>query len=96
LNPNDLLKMYPEAAKLKNQLEKSLKEKTFKISSKDGKVTINMNGKQEITGLTINRNLLDPSKAQILKSNLIEATNHAIKSARDSMLQEAMKAFNPK
>lgn len=94
MNKNDIMKMIPEADKIKDSLEKSLKKQKVTASSNNGMVTVVMNYQQEISELVIENRLLDPTKAGVLKNSLIEALNQAIKSSRNKMLEETAKAVN--
>ncbi len=94
MNKEDLLKMFPDADRIKDSLEKNLKKNTLKATSKNGLVTAVINYQQEITELVIDNRLLDPAKAGALKVSLVEALNEAIKSSRNKMLEETARAIN--
>ncbi len=94
MNKNDIMKMIPEADKIKDSLEKTLKKQKVTASSNNGMVTVVMNYQQEISELIIENRLLDPTKAGVLKTSLIEALNQAIKSSRNKMLEETARAVN--
>ena len=93
MNKDDLLKLIPDAERIKDSLEKNLKKGTLKATSKNGTVTAVINYQQEITDLVIDNRLLDPSKAGALKASLIEALNQAIKDSRNKMLEETARAI---
>lgn len=94
MDKDDIMKIIPEADKIKDNLEKNLKKHKVTASSKNGMVTVVMNYQQEISDLIIENRLLDPGKSGVLKTSLIEALNQAIKSSRNKMLEETAKAVN--
>lgn len=94
MKKEDLLNMIPEVEQIKDNLEKKLKKQSLKTVSKSGLVSVTINYQQELTDITIDNRLLDPSKSKVLKSTLIEVTNQAITKARKKMLEEAAKAIN--
>ena len=49
LNKEDLLKMIPDAERIKDSLEKNLKKNKLTVTSKNGMVTAVINYQQEIT-----------------------------------------------
>ncbi len=93
MNPEELLKMIPDAERIKDSLEKNLKKNKLNATSKNGLVTAIINYQQEITDLIIDNRLLDPTKAGALKASLVEALNQAIKSSRNKMLEETARAI---
>ncbi len=93
MNKDDLLKMFPDADRIKDSLEKNLKKNKLSATSKNGLVTAVINYQQEITDLVIDNRLLDPTKAGALKASLVEALNQAIKSSRNKMLEETARAI---
>ncbi|MGI6514924.1 MAG: YbaB/EbfC family nucleoid-associated protein [Syntrophomonadaceae bacterium] len=93
MNKEDLLKMIPDAERIKDSLEKNLKKNKLTVTSKNGMVTAVINYQQEITDLVIDNRLLDPTKAGALKASLVEALNQAIKSSRNKMLEETARAI---
>ncbi|MGE5371973.1 MAG: YbaB/EbfC family nucleoid-associated protein [Solirubrobacterales bacterium] len=94
MNKDDLKRMMPQADRMKETLEKSLRRGTINTESKNGLIKVVVNYQQEITDLMIDNRLLDPAKSGALKASLVEALNLAIASSRSKMFEETAKAFN--
>ena len=76
-NMNNLMK---QAQKMQRQMEenqKALEEAEFKSTSGGGAVEVTVNGKKEVTKLTIDPEAVDPEDVEMLEDMIIAALNEA-------------------
>ena len=77
--------MFDKIKQLKNlrdqamQMKSMLAQEVVTASAAGGKVSLTMNGNQEILAIDIDSSLLEPSKKEDLEKAIKEATNEAIK-----------------
>ena len=82
-NMNNLMK---QAQKMQRQMEenqKALEESEFKSTSRGGAVEVTVNGKKEVTKLTIDPEAVDPEDVEMLEDMIIAALNEAFKQVDD-------------
>ena len=70
-------------------LQNELATREVESSSGGGMVAVKVNGKQEITSLTINRECVDPDDVEMLQELIKTAVNEGITKSHD-MVSEAM------
>ena len=78
MNINALMQ---QAQKMKNQMEKKQREieaKEFEVSSNGGAIKVKMLGSKQLTGLEIDKDLIDPEDKEMLEDMLMVAINEAI------------------
>lgn len=98
MNNSDLFNMMgnPGLMNKFDELQRMLKHRTFAVNSSNNMVKITFNYQQEVIDFHIDNRLLDPSKAGVLKSSLVEAVNQGLAEARNRMVNEAQKLLmNP-
>ena len=78
-----LLDMQKKMQELKRQLENTV----FDVSSSDGSVILKMNGAQEVSQVSISRELSEIDKASLEKS-LKDAYNRAVKRSQEIAAQK--------
>lgn len=61
------------------QKQAELEEKEITATAGGGAVEVTMNGKKEITGLSIDRDVVDPDDVEMLQDLVIAAVNEAIR-----------------
>ena len=76
-----LLQMQQDLAAAQQEVE----EKTFTASVGGGAVTAEVNGKKEMTALTIKPEAVDPDEVEMLQDMVIAATNEALRQADEAM-----------
>lgn len=76
-----LLKMQEDMAKQQQEVE----EKTFSASVGGGAVSATVNGKKELTALTIKPEAVDPEDVEMLQDLVISAVNEALRQAEEAM-----------
>lgn len=76
-----IMKMQQEIAAAQQEVE----EKTFSASVGGGAVTAVVNGKKEVTALTIAPDTVDPEEIEMLQDMIISAVNEALRQAEEAM-----------
>ena len=76
-----LMKMQEDMAKRQQEVE----EKTFTASVGGGAVSATVNGKKEVTALSIKPEAVDPEEVEMLQDMVISAVNEALRQAEDAM-----------
>ncbi|MBR2765011.1 MAG: YbaB/EbfC family nucleoid-associated protein [Blautia sp.] len=83
-NMNNLMK---QAQKMQRQMEESqkeLEEKEFTASSGGGAVQVTINGKREVTGVTLSPEVVDPDDIEMLQDLVVAAVNEALRQVEDA------------
>ena len=76
-----LMKMQEDMAKKQQEVE----EKSFTASVGGGAVSATVNGKKEVTALTIKPEAVDPEDVEMLQDLVISAVNEALRQAEEAM-----------
>jgi len=78
------MNMMKQAQKMQQELLKMQQEmetREFSATAGGGMVTASVNGKHELTGLTINPEAVDPEDVEMLQDMVIAAVNEAMRTA---------------
>lgn len=67
------------------QRQQEVEEKSFTASVGGGAVSATVNGKKELTALTIKPEAADPEDVEMLQDMVISAVNEALRQAEDAM-----------
>ena len=84
----DLMK---EAQKLQAQMEAMQAEagkRKVEATAGGGMVTVEANGKQELTAIKIDREVINPDDAQMLEDLVLAACNEALRKSKEMMQAE--------
>jgi len=76
--------MMKQAQKMQQELlrmQQEMETKEFSASAGGGMVTASVNGKHELTGLTIKPEAVDPEDVEMLQDMVIAAVNEAMRAA---------------
>lgn len=84
----DKMKQLKELRDQAQQIKKVLAEESVSGEGGHGKVTIVMDGNQEVLSVDVNPQLLNESSLDDLQKYIAEATNDAIKKAQRVMAQK--------
>ncbi|MGE4232559.1 MAG: YbaB/EbfC family nucleoid-associated protein [Bacteriovoracia bacterium] len=71
------------------KLQAEMADKTMDGSAGGGMVTVTANGKQEITAIKIQKDVVNPDDIEMLQDLILEATNSALKNV-STMVNDAM------
>ena len=80
--PQNMQAMIKQAQKMQEEMQErqaELDEAVYDISAGGGAVTLKINGKKEISELTISPEVIDPDDAETLQDLVTAAVNEAIK-----------------
>ena len=80
--------MLKQAQKMQQEMLRMQEEqenKVFTAKSGGGMVTASVNGKHELTALSINPEAVDPEDVEMLQDLIISAVNEALRQAEEAM-----------
>lgn len=83
----DLNNIYKQAKKMQEDLLKAqaeLAEKVFEVTTGGGAVKVVINGKKQVSSITIAKELVDPDDIETLQDTIMSAVNEAIKQADEA------------
>lgn len=88
--PGNMGNLMKQAQKMQRQMEqktKELEEKTWEASAGGGMVTVEVNGKKEISKVSIKPEVVDPDDIETLEDLIMAATNEAYRAMEDETAQ---------
>ncbi|EQC43359.1 YbaB/EbfC family nucleoid-associated protein [Bacteriovorax sp. Seq25_V] len=88
-NMNNLMKQAQQMQQKIATLQKELESREMEVSSGGGAIVIKINGKQELLGIKISKEAVDPTDVETLEDLVLTAVNHAVKESQD-MVSKAM------
>ena len=77
--------MQQQIMKMQEDMQKEVEEKTFSASVGGGVVSAEVNGKKEVTNITIKPEAVDPEDVEMLQDLIISAVNEALRQAEEAM-----------
>jgi DNA-binding YbaB/EbfC family protein len=83
--------MMKEAQRLQQkmmELQEQVAQKKVEATAGGGMVTVEANGKQEITAIKIDREVINPEDSQMLEDLVMAACNEALRKSRELVQQE--------
>jgi len=86
--------MLKQAQKLQEKmlkLQEEMYDKTVEASSGGGMVRATANGRQQITALAIDREVVDPEDVEMLQDLIVAAVNDALSRSQEMMSAEMSK-----
>lgn len=89
MNPFELLKNAGEIQKRMQEMQVRLATLTVTGQSGAGLVSVEMNGKLELTKVHISKEVIDPSDSGMLEDLVLSAVNNAQAKAREMIAKEA-------
>jgi nucleoid-associated protein EbfC len=84
----DKIKQIQQLKEQADQMKQLLAQETVQADAAHGKVSIVMNGNQEIVGLSIDNEMLRPEKKDETEKAIKEAANEAIQKSQRVMAQK--------
>lgn len=93
--PGNMQEIMKQAQKMQEKLLKAQEETekiTAEVSSGGGMVKVVMNGKYQITSLTIDKEVVNPSDIEMLQDLVKAAVNEAAVKVQDTIKNEMSKA----
>ncbi|PRX26433.1 hypothetical protein BX659_12022 [Orenia metallireducens] len=87
----DMGKMMKQVQKMQGQMAKmqdELAKKTVEASAGGGMVTVTANGQQEIVGIKIDPDAVDPDDVEMLEDLILAAVNESMRKVQDMTQKE--------
>ena len=88
VNMNNMMKQVQKMQKQMEETQAQLEQKVLETSAGGGAVSIKITGKQEIVGISIKPEVVDPDDVEMLEDLIMAAMNEAIRAADDMMSSE--------
>ena len=88
-NLNKLMKQAQAMQARMAEVQEALGQAELEASSGGGAVTVRMNGKQEMTGISIKKEAVDPDDVEMLEDMILAAYREA-RAKSEAMAQEQM------
>ncbi len=85
---NKIMKQVQQMQAKMAQLQEELSEKTVEATSGGGAVRVEVNGKQEIMSITIDREVVDPEDVEMLQDLILAAVNEALRKSQEMANEE--------
>ncbi len=92
--PSNMQAMIKQAQKMQEdmqQKQQELEEREYEVKTGGGVCTVKINGKKEITSLTLDPAIVDPDDIETLTDVLTAAFNEAIRKVEDTNTEEMSK-----
>ena len=80
-NMNNLMKQAQKLQKQMEEMQKEIETKEFESSVGGGAVVVKINGKKEVSAISIKPEVVDPDDVEMLEDLILTAVNEAIKKA---------------
>jgi DNA-binding YbaB/EbfC family protein len=85
---NDMMRQAQMMQRKMAKMQEELKTREFEASAGGGMVTVQVNGDQEVTKMSIDPAAVDPEDVEMLQDLVLAATNEALKKAKDAVQGE--------
>lgn len=82
-NMNNLIKQAQKFQKDMEEMQKNLETKSYEASVGGGAVTVIVNGKRQLTDITIKPEVVDADDVEMLQDLVLTAVNEALKKAEE-------------
>lgn len=90
----NIQQMMKQAQKMQKKMEEAQEEAAKEVveaTSGGGMVTVTVNGKQEILGISIEKDVVDPEDVEMLQDLIVAAVNEGLKKSQE-VVQEKVSA----
>jgi DNA-binding YbaB/EbfC family protein len=78
----NLQKMMKQAAKMQEQLQATLAEKTVDVSVGGGKLTVTANGLGDVLAIKLSKEIVDPNDVEMLEDLILSGVKQAIEQGK--------------
>ena len=82
-NMNNLMKQAQRMQRQMEEAKQELEEKEYTAQTGGGAVSITMNGKKEVSALTLNPEVVDPDDIEMLQDLIIAAVNEVVRQVEE-------------
>ena len=90
-NMGNMMKQMKKVQKQMEEMQNQLGETEVEASSGGGAVTVKVNGKREVTAITIDEAVVDPEDVEMLQDLVMAAVNEAMRNADEMAAKEMNK-----
>lgn len=90
-NMNNMLKQAQKMQENMQKMQQELEAKEIEASVGGGAVTVKVNGKKEVIGITIKPEVVDPDDIEMLQDLVLSAVNEALRSIDDMQASQMNK-----
>lgn len=90
----NIQQMMKQAQKMQKKMEEAQAEAALEVveaTAGGGMITVKVNGKQEIVGITIEKDVVDPNDVDMLQDLILAAVNEGLKKSQE-VVQQKMSA----
>lgn len=87
-NMGNMMKQMKKVQKQMEEMQGQLEETEIEASAGGGAVTVKVNGKREVIGITIDEAVVDPEDVEMLQDLVLAAVNEALREAENMMTKE--------
>ncbi|WP_303852726.1 YbaB/EbfC family nucleoid-associated protein [Seleniivibrio woodruffii] len=90
----NIQQMMKQAQKMQKKMEEAQAEAALEVveaTAGGGMITVKVNGKQEIVGITIEKDVVDPEDVEMLQDLILAAVNEGLKKSQE-VVQQKMSA----
>ena len=87
-NMNNLMKQAQKMQKQMEEQQKALEEKEFTASAGGGAVEVTLNGKYEVTKVSLDEEVVDPDDVEMLEDLILVAVNEAMRQMEEISQKE--------
>ncbi|TCK62192.1 YbaB/EbfC family nucleoid-associated protein [Seleniivibrio woodruffii] len=90
----NIQQMMKQAQKMQKKMEEAQAEAALEVveaTAGGGMITVKVNGKQEIVGITIEKDVVDPNDVEMLQDLILAAVNEGLKKSQE-VVQQKMSA----
>ena len=87
-NMNNLMKQAQKMQKQMEEATRALEETEAEATSGGGAVSVTVNGKKEITDLTIDKEVVDPDDVEMLQDLIVAAVNEGMRQMEELSNEE--------
>ena len=91
-NMNQMMQRMQKMQEEMTRAQAELEEKVYHVSAGGGNIEVEINGKKEITAVTLKPEVVDPEDVEMLQDLVISAVNEALRQAEEAM-ESAMGAL---
>ena len=87
----NIQQMMKQAQKMQKKMEEAQEEAAKEVveaTSGGGMVSVKVNGKQEIVGITIEKDVVDPEDVEMLQDLVLAAVNEGLKKSQEVVQQK--------
>ena len=84
----DMMKQAQKLQKQMMEMQEELGTRTIEGTAGGGMVTVTVNGRQEVVGITIDPEVVDPGDIELLEDLVLAAVNNAMENAKGMMESE--------